>query len=564
MNRRKPITSPLTQVIARANAWLKNYPELPESREVRRDLKEQRWSSLAESFSTDINFGTAGLRAKGGAGTARMNAVSVGRVTYALVQYLTRCDRDAQRRGVCVAFDARRASQRLAEVAANLLLAHGFTVHAFEKLAPTPLLAYAVGARAAVAGLMFTASHNPADYFGLKVFWQNGAQIHAPHDEGVAALLPPLELSLQPKEDVKGKRYAVDEDLTEAYLQRIVDLRWHVPRSCLRYAYTAVHGVGERITREAFQRTGFNALNSVASQAQPDPDFPTAPNPNPEHNQTLDALTQLFHLTSSDVAFAHDPDADRLRVGACDEDGQLRYFHGNDVGLLLADFSLRSAKVPKPILVTSFVSSPGLYRLCQSRGAIYSETRTGFKWIVKRGLELEEEYGGDFIFGYEEALGYALTSFVRDKDGITAAVAVARYAEDLHRGGATLWTRLRELWREVGVHLSGQVTVPLLQPFDETQAIEQLKPLASEEGLSLNMRLQPKGGRGGEVALINLTSSGTRILVRPSGTEPLLKCYVDVWTGAAQDTSDSERQLKEKRDHLMLACRTAFSTQPPI
>src|SRR5271166_484371 len=411
-----------------------------------------------------------------------MNRATVRRVAAGLARYLRTAGPDLAGRPVVIGFDARRGSEPFAAEAAAVLTGAGLRVQSFGEPVPTPVLAFAVRHRHAAAGLMITASHNPREDNGLKVYWADGAQIIPPVDAGIAAAAeqagPLREIPLG------GPGEPLGPDLIGAYLDAVVPAALAADRPAglatttsiaapgshegvgsaavrrsLRVAYTPLHGVGLATVLAAFARAGLAEPAVVAAQAEPDGAFPTLPRPNPEEPGVLDLLIAEGMRSGADLLLANDPDADRLAAVIPGSAGGGRVLTGDEIGALLADHLLRHERQPdRRLLVTTVVSADLLGRMTAAAGAGYAETLTGFKWIMRAA---DGEGGRSFLFGYEEALGYAVTDQVRDKDGMSAAVALAAAAAEAKSEGGSLATRLDDLARRFGLFTTGQFSVAL-------------------------------------------------------------------------------------------------------
>ena len=412
-----------------------------------------------------FEFGTAGLRGLLGAGPNRMNRKVVLRATAGLCAYLLQTTPGVAERGVCIGYDGRRLSRQFAEDAAAVVCGMGIAAHAFQHVVPTPVLAFACLDRNAAAGIMVTASHNPPDYNGYKVYWGNGAQIIPPHDEGIAAAIAKVgSTDTIARADLKeaaaeGRYRVVGEDLERRYLDGVRALPVHpgLPRD-LSIAYTALHGVGATLATEALAEAGFQAVYSVPEQAEPDGRFPTVAFPNPEEKGAMDMVLALAKAKSADLVLANDPDADRLAVAVRDAGGAYVQLTGNEVGCLLGHYLLDQGPAGDGrLVVNTIVSSPMLGAVARAHDAQWEQTLTGFKWIANRAMERESE-GARFVFGYEEALGYTVGTLVRDKDGIGTAVVMADMAAWCRSRGKTLLDELEDAWRRYGMYLSRQVS----------------------------------------------------------------------------------------------------------
>jgi phosphomannomutase len=460
--------------------------------------------------------------------------VTVVRATAGLARYLTDTGQAGQ--PVIVGFDARHGSATFAADAAAVLAAAGFSVHLADRPIPTPVLAFGVRHLAACAGVQITASHNPPRDNGYKVYLGDGAQIVPPADAEIAARIdavgPLASVERAPAGDPRVVH--VGADLVEAYVAAAVAA---VPRRSssggptVRVVYTPLHGVGRDVLLAVFARAGFPAPAVVAEQSDPDPDFPTVGFPNPEEPGALDLALGLAVERGAEVVIANDPDGDRLAVAVPTRSGrELRPLTGDEIGVLLGDWLLEQGDGPDRLVVTTVVSSSMLGRLAKARGVAFAETLTGFKWIARAALDRPDLR---FVYGYEEALGSCVGTLVRDKDGITAALAFADLASAEKQRGRSVLDRLDHLARELGVHATAQRSIPFerLDGMARMQAaVDALAdappttlvgaPVTEVEDLRRGGRLPPTEG-------IVLRAEGMRLVVRPSGTEPKLKCYAE-------------------------------------
>jgi phosphomannomutase len=535
-------------IIDKARSWIAMDPDPETRRELQALVDQEDLAALEERFAGPLQFGTAGLRGLLGAGPSRMNRVTVAQATAGLCALLKREVPDAASRGICVGRDARPKSDVFEQDVIAIATGAGIPVWRFSDLAPTPVLAFAVLELHAAAGVMITASHNPPGYNGYKVYWENGAQIIAPNDQGIADEIkrcPPFEqiprLSL---EEARNRGLLRDADeLREQYVERIAaEVRDTVPGAELRIAYTALHGVAEDTFRKVLARAGFEDVHSVKEQARPDGSFPTIAFPNPEEPGAMDRVLALANDVDADLAIANDPDGDRVAV-AVRGPGGLETLSGNDIGVLLAnDLLERHLGSGQPVVISTLVSSPMLGPVAASYGARWEQTLTGHKWIQNRALELEEE-GYLYLFGYEEALGYAPCSAVRDKDGISSALLLADIASRLKARDETLLDARDQLWRKHGFFADRQVSVRFEGADAQAQMIAIVdrcreNPPTAIGGqavlrmLDLERQVQwtplavsPLRERGPSNLLVFELQGGHRAMIRPSGTEPKLKYY---------------------------------------
>ncbi|GAA1222441.1 phospho-sugar mutase [Pseudonocardia alaniniphila] len=517
-----------------ATRWIADDPDPQTRTELQRVLAAAMVGTpgavedLGDRMSGMLRFGTAGLRGPVRAGPAGMNVAVVRRATAGLAAWLAG---KGERGSVVVGRDARHGSEAFADAAAAVLAGAGFPVLALPGPLPTPLLAFAVRELGGVAGVQITASHNPPADNGYKVYLADGAQIAPPADTEIEAAIAAAPAAVSVPTGAAGAVSTVD--VTEAYLDRVGRLPRGTARQ-LRVALTPLHGVGGATAVHALHRAGFTDVHVVAAQAAPDPDFPTVAFPNPEEPGALDAVLTLAAEVNADLAIALDPDADRCALAVPTGDGW-RMLTGDETGVLLGDHLLRSGAargVPysDPLVATTVVSSSMLRSVAAAHGARYAETLTGFKWIVRGGPGL--------VYGYEEALGYCVDpDAVRDKDGIAAAVLACDLAAGLKAAGQGLPDRLDELAVAHGVHRTEGLSV-------------RLDP-AARDAMVERLRSAPPAGWTAERPapdVVVLRRTGERLVVRPSGTEPKLKAYLEVVEpvagGPGLDAATSAAQVR--------------------
>ncbi|WP_030233182.1 phospho-sugar mutase [Streptomyces sp. NRRL S-455] len=507
------------ELIAQAQAWLTEDPD-PETRtELARLIDAKDHTELAARFSGTLQFGTAGLRGELGAGPMRMNRSVVIRAAAGLAAYLKK---QGHENGlVVIGYDARHKSHDFARDTAAVMTGAGLRAAVLPRPLPTPVLAFAIRHLGAVAGVEVTASHNPPRDNGYKVYLGDGSQIVPPADADIAAeiaAIPSLTTVRRPTEGWD----TLDDAVLDAYLARTdAVLAKDSPRTA-RTVYTAMHGVGKDVLLAAFARAGFPEPELVTEQAEPDPDFPTVAFPNPEEPGAMDLAFATARETTPDLVIANDPDADRCAVAVRDGDDAWRMLRGDEVGALLAAHLVRRGATGT--FAESIVSSSLLGRIAEKAGLPHVETLTGFKWIARaEGLR----------YGYEEALGYCVDpDGVRDKDGITAALLITELASVLKEEGRTLLDLLDDLAVEHGLHATDQLSVRVEDLSLITAAMRRLReqpptelaglPITRTEDLTQGTEsLPPTDG-------LRYTLDGARVIVRPSGTEPKLKCYLEV------------------------------------
>lgn len=499
---------------------------------------------LAARFASPLKFGTAGLRGPVRGGPDAMNVAVVSRASWAVAQVLMR--RGLHGSSVIVGRDARHGSAVFATVTAGVIAAQGFSVTLLPGPVPTPVVAFAVRHTGAAAGIQITASHNPPADNGYKVYLDGGIQIVSPTDreiEAAMAAAPPADrIGRVPVEPAPS-------DLIERYIDRAAGLRRGT--GSVRVALTALHGVGGAVAVETLHRTGFTEIHSVGAQFAPDPNFPTVAFPNPEEPGATDALLALAVDVGADVAIALDPDADRCAVGIPDRAGW-RMLSGDETGWLLGDYILSGVQTNTPVVASTVVSSRMLSAIAAHYGAVHVETLTGFKWLARAD---ENVPGGDLVYAYEEAIGHCVDpAAVRDKDGITAAVLVCDLVAAAIRQGGSVSGLLDELARRYGVH---DVAAVSRRVGDPTEAAELMRRWRTAP---------PKTLAGYPAKLTDITDAliftggdddtSLRLVVRPSGTEPKLKCYLEIRCAVDGDLDSSRRRAAALREELVGAVRS--------
>jgi phosphomannomutase len=560
---------------ARLQAWLDRDPDPATCAELQAMIDAGNDHALAQRFAGRISFGTAGLRALMGAGPTRMNRLVVQESTLGLGRYILAQAATAAAPIAVVGFDGRHHSQQFAADAAAVLAGLGFEVHLFGQEIPTPVAGFAVRQLAAAVGVVITASHNPPGYNGYKVYWHNGAQIVAPHDGGIAAAidaasrapLPPLDFAAH---TAAGRIQPLGAAMEQAYLQAVLPLgvlsKGVKPTRPLRLAYTPLHGVGARFAEAATSHLGYVSLHTVAAQRDPDGAFPTVRFPNPEEEGAMDAVLALAHEVEADIACANDPDADRLAIAVRSPTGAYVLLNGDELGALLGDARMQGAPA-NAVVATTIVSSRLLGRIAAARGVAYFETLTGFKWIANGGIARAAR-GQKLIFGYEEALGYILDDRVWDKDGIAALVAVCALTQSLLAAGQSLTDRLEALYRRHGLFITAQRTQALaggdagrlsavLRATPPTHiaglAVHSCVDLAAEDNMVAHSAATEPATLPRSDVLIYSLEQNARIIVRPSGTEPKIKCYYEVCGEVAADESVHAARLR-LAEHLNRLC----------
>ena len=510
---------------AEVEAWIEDDPDPVTASTLQSLLDQEDEVALRTYFNGFLQFGTAGLRGPNGPGPSCMNRAVVGRAAAGIAAYM-------KARGmtrVVIGRDARHGSAAYAIESAEIFSGAGMEVFLLPRALPTPVLAYATTALKADVGVMVTASHNPPQDNGYKVYIGPDAdgiayassQIVSPTDGFIAAEIAAItSLKSQPRGD---SWTVVDETLIGDYVQRTAALSGK-PGS-LKIVYTAMHGVGTETLAKVFQKAGFPDLILVREQADPDPDFPTVAFPNPEEPGAIDLALATARTHNADLVIANDPDADRCAAAIKDRDGQWRMLRGDELGVIFGEWIARTS--PRGTFGNSIVSSSILRKISAHYGIDFKEVLTGFKWLAK--IE-------DLAFGYEEAIGYAVDSeTVNDKDGISAAIFLAQIASDLAADGKDLNDLLDDVWARHGFHATEQISIRVADMNAITQLLAKLRSnppreIAGRLVESIDDLAAPVDGLPPTDGLRIWLSGGVRIIIRPSGTEAKLKCYIEVIT----------------------------------
>ena len=530
----------MTEVLDTARAWLAEDPD-PDTRAELTELVERAESAdeaaladLEDRFSGKLEFGTAGLRGTLGAGSNRMNRAVVIRAAAGLAAYL----RAHGGSSVVVGYDARHKSDQFARDTCAVMVGAGLRAMVLPRPLPTPVLAFAIRHLGVDAGVMVTASHNPPQDNGYKVYLGDGSQIVPPTDTEISAAIDAVgALDSVPRADAGWQ--TLGEAVLDAYVARVASIaRPDGPRD-VAIVYTPLHGVGGEVMRRVLEATGFSPSTAVEQQAHPDPDFPTVAFPNPEEPGAIDLALDLAARDDADLVIANDPDADRCAVAA-PTPGGWRLLRGDEVGALLATYLIAREPGLSGVFACSIVSSSLLGKIAGRHGLGYAETLTGFKWIGRiDGLR----------FGYEEALGYCVDpEAVRDKDGLSAAVLIAELAATLRAEGRGIIDALDDIARGYGLHATDQLSVRVADLAQIDTVMERLRtmPPSTLGGRAVEQVDDLALGIGGLPPTEGLRywlADNARVIVRPSGTEPKIKCYLEVVIDAADGDVDAARTV---------------------
>lgn len=519
-------------------AWIEDDPDIKTAELLQRYLDTENEPELISSFSGFLEFGTAGLRGALGPGPSRMNRAVVGRTAAGLAEFMKSRNLDS----IVIGRDARYGSEDFTNDTAEIMAGAGFRVFVLPRPLPTPVLAYAVTALKVGVGVMVTASHNPAQDNGYKVYLggvvdeinYHGSQIISPTDVTISSEIAKIKSLRAIPRSTKWK--VLDETIVFKYVANTAKIV--KPGSNIKVVYTAMHGVGTKTLLSVFAAADFAAPILVSAQADPDPDFPTILFPNPEESGSIDLALQTAKNYDADLVIANDPDADRCAV-AIKANGSWRMLRGDEVGAILGE-SIASAGTTGTF-ANSIVSSAILRKIANHYEINFAETLTGFKWLAKTP---------NLTFGYEEALGYCVDSAaVNDKDGISAALKIVEIASNLANSKSSLSHYLDEIWLKYGYHATAQVSLRVSDLSKITQIMERVRnqiptEIAGEKVSNFSDLARPENGLPATDCVRFWLGESARIIIRPSGTEPKIKCYIEVVkTGevvAAKSAADSQ------------------------
>ncbi|MEL7291477.1 MAG: phospho-sugar mutase [Pseudomonadota bacterium] len=549
--------------------WLEKDPDPHTREELQHLIDQQALTELEDRFRQRLEFGTAGLRGEVGCGPNRMNRLVIQETATGLGHYLVQQVADAKNRGVVIGYDGRTDSKQFAHDTACVLTALGIKVFLTHTVAATPIVAFGVKHFNAAAAVVVTASHNPPQYNGFKVYWDNGAQIIPPHDSGIAAEIEiaatkPIPLMSLADAEKQGLLTWLQEDYYQIYRQAMNNnpllQKRHQPEQ-VAIAYTAMHGVGAVMAETLLNDAGFTQVYSVKEQREPDGTFPTVNFPNPEEAGAMDKVMALAKQHNADLACANDPDADRFAVAVRKPDGDYQMLTGDQVGTLFGHYLLSHTEANKQLVGNTIVSSTLLNKIASAHGAHYYQTLTGFKWLTNVAMQKQTDER-QFLFAYEEALGYTIGKQVWDKDGLSALVAFAQLTAELKSQGKSIWDQLEQLYRQHGMYLNAQRSIaldPTSPPIGDKLRAQPPTMIAGRAvEVSEDLKSLTKNFADGSTEKIDLPASdvliyhlsgGARVIVRPSGTEPKLKCYYEVIEPFSD--SDSFEQVFEKASESM-------------
>ena len=539
--------------------WV-DFAELPDY--LRQDLENMDEKTKEDAFYTNLEFGTAGMRGLIGAGTNRINIYVVRQATEGLARLIESKGGNEKERGVAIAYDSRHFSPEFAFESAAVLAKHGIKSYVFESLRPTPELSFAVRHLNCFAGIMVTASHNPAPFNGYKVYGEDGGQM-PPHDADalttyIRAIENPfaVEVADVEAEKASGLIEVIGEAVDVEYLKEVKDVNINPALieefgKDMKIVYTPLHGTGEMLARRALAQAGFDSVQVVEAQATPDPDFSTVKSPNPESQAAFALAEELGRQVGADVLVATDPDADRVGVEVLQKDGSYLNLSGNQIGAIMAKYILEAHKnagtLPEnAALCKSIVSTDLVTKIAESYGATMFNVLTGFKFIAEKIQEFEEKHNHTYMMGFEESFGYLIKPFVRDKDAIQAVLVVAELAAYYRSRGLTLADGIEEIYKEYGFYAEKTISVTL----SGVDGAEQIKAIMAKfrnnapkewnaTAITVVEDFKAQTATAADGTVTNLTTppsdvlkytlaDGSWIAVRPSGTEPKIKFYIAV------------------------------------
>ena len=551
--------------------WL-DFADLPDY--LRQDLNNMDEKTKEDAFYTNLEFGTAGMRGLIGAGTNRINIYVVRQATEGLARLIESKGGNEKERGVAIAYDSRHFSPEFAFESAAVLAKHGIKSYVFESLRPTPELSFAVRHLNCFAGIMITASHNPAPFNGYKVYGEDGGQM-PPHDADalttyIRAIENPfaVEVADVEAEKASGLIEVIGEAVDVEYLKEVKDVNINPALieefgKDMKIVYTPLHGTGEMLARRALAQAGFDSVQVVEAQATADPDFSTVKSPNPENQAAFALAEELGRKVGADVLVATDPDADRVGVEVLQKDGSYLNLSGNQIGAIMAKYILEAHKSAGTLpanaaLCKSIVSTDLVTKIAESYGATMFNVLTGFKFIAEKIQEFEEKHNHTYMMGFEESFGYLIKPFVRDKDAIQAVLVVAELAAYYRSRGLTLADGIEEIYKEYGYYAEKTISVTL----SGVDGAEQIKAImakfrnnapkewnATAITVVEDFKAQTSTAADGTVTTLTTPPSdvlkytladGSWIAVRPSGTEPKIKFYIAV---VGENNEDSQAKI---------------------
>lgn len=559
------------EILSTAQSWLTDTFDA-ETRERVQFLIDNDHRELQESFYKNTSFGTGGMRDIMGVGPNRINKYTLGKNTQGISNVLKE-QFSGEEIKVVIAYDCRRNSKELAQVVANVFSANGIKVYLFSELRATPVLSFAVKYLNCHCGIVLTASHNPPEYNGYKVYWQDGGQLVPPHDSLIIDEINRTEYKEINFEANKGLIELIDANVDDAFINASVKNgsfnTSSTAKDQLKIVFTSLHGTSSTVNPQVLKKAGYNNVYIVKEQAEPDGEFPTVVSPNPEEPEALEMAIKLAEEKGADIVIGTDPDGDRLGVAVRDMNNKLILLNGNQTMLLMTWFLLEQWKKDGRLhnncfVASTIVSTPMLKNITESYGAQYHEVLTGFKWIAKM---IKDHPELDFVGGGEESFGYMVGDFVRDKDAATATLLACEIAANMKASGSSIYAKLLELYTEHGLYREELISL-VKKGIEGEMQIKQMmidlreNPLTEINGekvvliedyqSSIAKNIQDRTEETIDIpksnVLIYYTEDGTKIAARPSGTEPKIKFYISVNTtlDSIEDYSSVSRELEQK------------------
>ena len=555
----------------KAQKWLTPAYDAETQAEVKRMLENPDKTELIEAFYKDLEFGTGGLRGIMGVGSNRMNIYTVGAATQGLSNYLNKCFAGKKDISVVVGHDCRNNSRLFAEISANIFSANGIKVYLFEDMRPTPEMSFAIRHLGCQSGIILTASHNPKEYNGYKAYWDDGAQVLAPHDKGIIDEVNKIASAADIKfEGNKELIQIIGKDIDDEYLRQVhtisIDPEVIKRQKDLKIVYTPIHGTGMMLIPQSLKLWGFENVHCVPEQMVKSGDFPTVVSPNPENAEALTLAIKLAKEIDADIVMASDPDADRVGIAMKCPDGSYELVSGNEVGVLLLDYiaagRIEKGTMPeKPVAVKSLVSTPLADAVAEHYGVELRSVLTGFKWIGDQIAQLEAADEVDrFIFGFEESYGYLAGPYVRDKDAVIGSMLICEMAAYYRSIGSSLKQRMEEIYAQYGRYLNkvDSFEFPGLSGMDKMSALMQGlrdKPLTEIAGHAIvkvtDYQKPEETGLPAANVLIYKLDNGETVVVRPSGTEPKIKIYYTTLGKNLEEAEAEKEKLAEALKPIM-------------
>lgn len=539
------------------NLWLNNVKECEKEELISvTDEKE-----IEDRFYRDLEFGTGGLRGVLGLGTNRMNVYIVARATKGLADYIKESRADISKESVVIAYDSRNFSKEFAQTAANVLSGCGIKTYLFDELRPTPELSFAIRYKKATAGIVITASHNPAKYNGYKVYWSDGGQIPPTVAESILRKINSINVFNVKVEKNESLIEIIGKDVDEAYIENVYaqSVNPSVPKEHFKLVYTPLHGSGNKLVRKILDKSGFKNVLIVKEQELPDGNFSTVASPNPENKECFDIAISLAKENNVDLIIGTDPDSDRMGIVVKNKMGDYVTMTGNQVGIMLLNYILSSGKLPEnPAVVTTIVSTRMADSICDFYGAKLFRTLTGFKFIGEKIYEFEQKNDYSFIFGFEESYGYLKGTYARDKDAVVASMLTAEMAAYYSQQNMTLYEVMQSLYKKFGGYYEELESIT----FEGVEGAQKIKDI-----MSLFRNDAPK--KIGDYEIDELTdylgdtdlpksnvlyfklSNGVDFVVRPSGTEPKIKIYYLAEGKTYEDAKLKSEHVKEAVNEIM-------------